>query len=307
MQIKDNVRKRRQARIRELMEDQPFIEEQVPLIEAADDHSPVVTPIYQEPLHPVHITRVAMSSGAEEDPELAWKEQQRMWHTQLAGDPPKSTDGDIPDWPSTGSWIQSLKIKVLVSALLFGAIWGIFQVSTPWTVKARGFIAQALSEEINFGAVAVWYEETFHGAPSFIPIFGSSDNTATKVNTSNVLYIPIQGKIVAPFTEDTKGVRIAAVTESGGNVAIRSMDAGLIKEVSQESKEGISVTIQHANQTVSVYSGLQEAAVKQNDWVQGGQQIGVLSASDEGASSQLYFAIKKGNQYIDPTEVISFD
>jgi stage IV sporulation protein FA len=195
----------------------------------------------------------------------------------------------------------------LVSALLFGAVWGIFQVNIPWTEKARGFIAQALSEEMNFGAVAVWYEETFHGAPSFIPIFGNSDASATKVNTSNILYVPVNGTIVAPFTEESKGVRIAAKTEAGTQVVIKSMEAGQIKEVSQTSKEGISVTIQHANQTVSIYSGLEEVMVKQNDWVQGGQQVGVLSATADEPTSQLYFAIKKGNQYIDPTEVISFD
>ena len=298
MEIKDNVRRRRQARMKALTDDS------LPVTKAQDAANPIVPYAPPSDRNPTPVPYI--SSDADADPEIAWKEQNRLWRSQLAGELSPSNGSDPPVNRTSGGWMQSLQIKFMLSALIFAALWAIFQVNQPWTAKVKAFVVSAMNEEMNFGAIAVWYDETFHGAPSFIPIFGAAEDHATKVNTSNVLYPPLHGKIANSYTEALKGVEIeAAAAEPGNPIVVKAMDAGQVIEVTLSENNTYRIVVQHANDLSSVYSGLQEADVRLNDWVQGGQPVGTLSAEEQ--ENLLYFAIKKGDRFIDPTDVISFD
>jgi len=246
-----------------------------------------------------------ISADAHTDPEIAWKQQNRLWRSQLAHESSPSNGTEPPASRVPSAWMQSLQIKFMLSALIFAAVWAIFQVNSPWTAKVKGFVVSAMNEEINFGAIAVWYDKTFHGAPSFIPIFGTNEDDATKVNTSTVLYAPLHGKITSPYTAALKGVEIEAAAEPGNPIVVKSMDAGQVIEVTPNENNTYRIVVQHANELSSVYSGLQEADVRLNDWVQGGQPLGALSADTQ--ANPLFFAIQKADRFIDPTDVISFD
>ncbi|MFD0617980.1 peptidoglycan DD-metalloendopeptidase family protein [Paenibacillus sp. GCM10027629] len=298
MEIKDNVRRRRQARMKALTDDS------LPVTKAQEAPNRIVAyapPAYRNPTPVPNI-----SSDANADPEIAWKEQNRLWRSQLAGEASPSNGSDPPVNRTSSGWLQSLQIKFMLSALIFAALWATFQVNQPWTAKVKAFVVSAMNEEMNFGAIAVWYDETFHGAPSFIPIFGAAEDHATKVNTSTVLYPPLHGKITSPYTVALKGVEIeAAAAEPGNPIVVKAMDAGQVIEVTPSENSTYRIVVQHANDLSSIYSGLQAADVRVNDWVQGGQPLGTLSAEEQ--ESLLYFAIKKGDRFIDPTDVISFD
>lgn len=369
MQVKDNVRRRRQARIRELtsdlriehvLESVPQEERFVPTLmpsntinmsnpsnfsmttpevpaavksaSLAPYSSPATTNVALQvtgiasaahvtnsPLHTMEAKPLEVEPHASNDPEVVWKEKQRQWQRQLAAESYGSRGGGrVGDGgshegtePSNGSWLHSLRNKLMLSIIVFAAVWGIYQVDSTITLKARAWIAQALTEDMDFNAVAVWYEQTFQGAPSFIPIFNHQPESATKVNSSTVLYSPVKGTIVAPFTKELKGIRIAPTAEKGASTVVKAFEAGQVKQVSIGSG-GVTIVIQHANNTSSVYSGLQAADVKVNDWVQGGERIGVLTAAPQTqteaeSSPELYFSIQHEDTYMDPTELISFD
>jgi len=301
MEIKDNVRRRRQARMKALTAD-----ESLPPVQAEEPSNRILPNAQQSAAkHPTTVPYI--SADAHADPEIAWKEQHRLWRSQLAEGVAPTNASDPPmNRRPTSNWIQTLQIKFSLSALIFAAVWTMFQVDLPWTTKVKGFVVSALSEEMNFGAIAVWYDETFHGAPSFIPIFGTTEDHAAKVNTSTVLYAPIQGKITSSYTEALKGVEIeATAVEPGNAVVVKSMDAGQVVEVTPNDNNTYRVVIQHANELRSVYNGLQDAGVRVNDWVQGGQPLGTLSADEQG--NRLFFAVAKSDRFIDPMDVISFD
>ncbi|WP_152391719.1 M23 family metallopeptidase [Paenibacillus guangzhouensis] len=299
MEIKDNVRRRRQARMKAL------IDESLQPIQAQEAPNSILPHAQQSAVkHPTTVPYI--SADAHADPEIAWKEQHRLWRSQLAEGTAPVNGSDPPVNRPTSNWVQSLQIKFMLSALLFAGVWTMFQVNLPWTAKAKSFVVNALSEEMNFGAIAVWYEETFHGAPSFIPIFGTVEDDATKVNTSTVLYAPLQGKITSSYTEALKGVEIeATAVEPGNPIIVKSMDAGQVVDVTANDNNTYRVVVQHANELRSVYGGLQDAGVRVNDWIQGGQPLGTLSADEQG--NRLFFAVEKSDRFIDPTDVISFD
>jgi len=299
MEIKDNVRKRRQARMKALTD------ESLPPEEAQETPNRKLPYAESAAKYPTSVPYI--SADAHADPEIAWKEQHRLWRSQLTEGAAPTKGSDPPMNRPTSNWVQTMQIKFMLSALIFAAVWAMFQVDLPWTAKAKGFVVSALSEEMNFGAIAVWYDETFHGAPSFIPIFGTTEEHATKVNTSTILYAPLQGKITSSYTEALNGVEIeAAAAEPGNPTVVKSMDAGQVIEVTSNDNNTYRVVVQHANELRSVYSGLQDAGVRVNDWVQGGQPLGTLSA-DEQEGDRIFFAVEKSGRFIDPTDVISFD
>lgn len=96
--------------------------------------------------------------------------------------------------------------------LVFGAVWGVFTIHQPWSYKVQAFVSDALSNDMDFTAVRVWYEENFNGAPAFIPIFGDKDEPAQKAAAHHELSAPVAGSIVEPFASTLKGVEIMPST-----------------------------------------------------------------------------------------------
>lgn len=66
--------------------------------------------------------------------------------------------------------------------------------------------------------------------------------------------------------------------------------------------------IQHADGSETWYGHLGTISVKLYDFVEMGKEVGTAQASDEDEQKGLfYFAIKQGDQFIDPIQVISFE
>lgn len=216
------------------------------------------------------------------------------------------TPGGPEEPPKRALFLSGLIRRVGVSAVVFGLVWGVFAFQHPWAIRTQAFVVQSLSHEMDFQAAQVWYEEHFGSAPSFIPIFGQTDDPSTKVNASRSLVSPIEGKLVQSFAVDLKGI---VLEPSGGSLsdrAVKSIETGRVLEVSQHA-DGITLLIQHTGERTAVYSRLAETTLKVNDWVQGGDIIGSLPPSSNGSTSSLYFELKEGNREVDPVDVIPFD
>ncbi|RAR40792.1 M23 family metallopeptidase [Paenibacillus sp. MDMC362] len=302
MDIKTSVKNRREARIRELLEGESS--------PALHDKSPWGPVPEKKPAHPsLHKTGFIQEhrsnsspllAESEPDPERLWKQRHRGWYG--APEP-----GDPEEPPRKASFLSGLVRRIIVSALVFGLAWGVFSFQQPWALRTQAFIVEGLSHEMDFQAAQVWYEEHFGSAPSFIPIFGQTDEHSTKVNAGTSLVPPLSGKMVQSFAVDLKGIVLEAGGGSLADRAVKSIETGRVLEVKEHPENGISILIQHTGERKAIYSRLAETGLKVNDWVQGGDIVGTLASSSSGSPPSLYFELKEGDRGIDPAEVIPFD
>lgn len=293
MDIKSSVKHRREARIRELLN------EYSP--ESKDDSNDMRLLPVPAAVHKSNVIRQSVSqypslssTEDERDPEKMWKQGHRGWYDNI-------TEPEIP--PRKTSFVTSILRRLTASVLLFGAIWGLFSIHEPWAMRAQGYILEGLSREMDFQAAQIWYEEHFGETPSFIPIFEQSDQNTTKVNALASLVPPLQGELVQSFAVDFKGVMIAPKGDSLSLHEVKSIEAGRVLEVKKQADSKIVILVQHTGARKAVYSGLSTTTLKVNDWVEGGDVVGTLPLEQPA----LYFMLKDGERIVDPTDVISFD
>ncbi|MCY9516547.1 M23 family metallopeptidase [Paenibacillus apiarius] len=232
------------------------------------------------------------------DPERMWKSSRGQWHERYGWDRE----------PNGGLW-RSLRIRLVLSVLLTAAVYGLMRYPADWNAPARAWIVQALTEEMDMKPIAAWYNRTFSGAPSFIPRFAQGTDTTKPAQGRISLIPPLKGQMVQPFAMSLKGVHIASDSSLGGEIEVHSATIGRVRDITRHPEKGITVIIQHAEGLETVYGGLASSSVQVNDWVEAGEAIGVLADSSSSAEqpNTLYFSIKKEGQYIDPSDVISFD
>lgn len=232
-------------------------------------------------------------ASPEPDPEALWKRQHSKWDDDSGGGRPRFGKG--------------LLRRTVASVLIFGAVWGIFTVQEPWALKSQYFITGVLSNDMDFAAVQVWYEEHFNGAPSFIPIFGDQGVPAEKVTADHELSVPVTGIVVSPFSASLKGIEILPAGDSSSGVTVKSVDTGRVLSVSKEASGGIRVTVRHTGGLSAEYGHLSGTRLAADDWVQSGDEVGWIQGAGEAERPLLYLAMMKDKSYIDPAEVVSFD
>ncbi|GMK47223.1 hypothetical protein PghCCS26_43530 [Paenibacillus glycanilyticus] len=329
MSKKDGIRERRQEKIRQLLEQQ---EKQAKLWqqqERMQEQKHQVKPAKNRPVREKQNARFEEESflpvpyhmdtggGDELDPEKLWKTNPHPWLGWESGDGKGKGGrygGDFASIYESGDgggkrpfFRNELKWKVIVAALLFAGIWGVFHNESPLAQKGQAIVKNALTDEMDFTAVATWYKETFAGAPSFIPIFNHNAKEAESANGSVELPVvsPLpDGAIVRTFAELLNGVELAGTSKE----QVSAIETGRVLVVSEaENGSGVTVVIEHANGRDSVYGKLGAATVKQNDWVEAGDGIGTLKETASEEPSLLYFAVRQNNQYVDPVGVIPID
>lgn len=298
MVVKANVRQRRQDRIKEISEKQ----------RVSIAHDPYHLPFGEDELYPTNRGDYVRGGdsretpGKSDDPEWVWKRKVNQGWSHIDQDERRRIEHEQRwrEWmepPTRGQ----MRGKLLFCAVLFGLVWGMFQISHPWAVQGQAFVTKALTEPYSFEAMKQWYGKLFEGAPSFIPVLGIHQQERSYERTS--LYPPVLGAIVTPFSSTNQGV----VVETKAHSPISALGTGRVMYVGQTANAGLTVIIQHADQTQSVYGWVEQCLVQKNDWVEGGAQIGNVAARDSAEKGRLYFAVKQQNKYVDPAEVIAFD
>ncbi len=129
---------------------------------------------------------------------------------------------------------------------------------------------------------------------------------------------PMAGKILQSFSDGelvkstTTGVW---QTHNGIDISgalgdeVHAMDAGIVKQITQDPLWGIVVVIDHKNGIFSRYCGLNTGlSVSEGDTVTAGMTIGALgdTAEIEGAmETHLHFEVMQGEKYIDPVKYLT--
>lgn len=280
MNTKKTIRTRRQKRIQNLLE---------------SEESKRDAELYQ---------RIS-ASGAHEwaqnkrelDPEKIWKQRQKLIWEQY------SKEGSQEYFKSI-SYFSWFRLHCLISLLLLGLMWLMFQIKEPWAIQGQEWVRTAMTESIDFKKMEAWYAETFDGSPSFIPIWNGRDKEIQQASTTKLqkLFLPVDGHIVSSFSQEQKGVYLISDSNE-----VKALDTGRVIYSDRSEQLGWTVIIQHANQLKSIYANLAESPLQEDDWVEGGSVIGTALVDEQYQTPLLFFSVMKEEAYIDPAEVVTFD
>ncbi|MCI3923623.1 peptidoglycan DD-metalloendopeptidase family protein [Paenibacillus sp. TRM 82003] len=263
----DELRRRRQQRIQHILEGKE---------ELGGGRRP---PEWEQELEHERLLR--------EDPEYQWK------HT---GNP----------WGTASSRLgQTIRTQALASVVGFAAVWAMFQWHHPALIDAKSFVRTSLTQEVRLPEVYAWYEERFGRVPSFIPSLTRGENDAERVQAgiAKAYVAPVSGSVVEPFGGLRSGAGVVVRTTSG---SVSSMDTGLVIFAGETPDTGLTVVVRHPEGIETVYGQLGELRVKKDDWVEAGGLVGLVRASGSDAEGGLvYLAVKKGDSFIDPTDVLA--
>ncbi|MFC0297040.1 M23 family metallopeptidase [Geobacillus jurassicus] len=190
-------------------------------------------------------------------------------------------------------------LKTLIAACLVLATAILFKHPSASLERARQFVARTMETEFQFAAVSAWYEKTF-GEP--LAFFAPQKEKETKRAPSYA--VPASGRVLESFEKNGQGVMI----ETEAKAKVEAMKEGIVTFAGTKENLGKTVIIQHADGTETWYGHLGAISVKLYDFVEMGQEVGTAEASGTNAQKGMfYFAIKQGDEFIDPIQVISFE
>ena len=159
--------------------------------------------------------------------------------------------------------------------------------------RSKGWLTSHLNEDFPFATVNVWYEEQF-GQP-----FGFFVDQST-IPVTNQQVLPVNGTINESIDLNGQGVMI----EVDRKPDVYAIDRGTVLFAGKTQETNQTVVIQHPDRTKSTYGFLDEIDVRPYQFVEASQKVGAASDQLE-AGANVYFSLQKGNQFIDPFEVIT--
>jgi len=188
-------------------------------------------------------------------------------------------------------------LKMLISAILVLIVAILFQTPSGKLEPAREAIIKVMEEEFQFASVSKWYEELF-GMPLTLFPFGTDGK---QKNQGRAYALPASAKILEDFNSETGGVLI----QTDPKEEVIALQEGVVLFAGTKEPYGKIVILQHPDNTETWYGQLGEIYVSNYDQVKTGEVIGQVS--NKGNSGEFYFAIKEGETFIDPIQVIKFE
>ncbi|OIJ10557.1 peptidase M23 [Anaerobacillus alkalilacustris] len=193
-------------------------------------------------------------------------------------------------------------LQVLAAICLFLVVGILFKTQSPQFEGARQFVKTSFEEEFQFTVVADWYENQFGKPLALLP---TTTNIALNDFESEELHVayavPAVGRVAQEFEQDGKGVIVETTSTSN----VEAVKSGMVRFVAEEETLGKTIIIAHYDGGESWYGMLDHVEVNLYDHVEPGSKIGTVSLKDNNGF--YYFALKEGETFINPIDVISFD
>jgi stage IV sporulation protein FA len=190
--------------------------------------------------------------------------------------------------------------KVLASITLLLVVAIMFKNTSSVFDPARTFVKNSMDKDFQFAAVSDWYEEQFGKPLALLPF--SDNETSNEDQFTNQYALPAS-RILEEF--DTTGQRISI--EIGKGAAVEAMNEGMVRFAGEKEGFGKTVILQHGDKSETWYGNLDSIDVNLYEYISKGTKVGAASTSADGTKGTFYFALKKGNDFIDPIQVIEFD
>lgn len=195
--------------------------------------------------------------------------------------------------------------RMLASVCLFLIIAILFRSNVPQLDGVKQFVVQSYEQEFQFAEIANWYEEQFGRPLALVPIQQDVAQGDPNEQVEMAYAMPAAGVIREGFEQTGRGILV----ETGMDVEVEAVKGGYVIAVGGGDEEslGKTVTVQHYDGTESLYGMLDEITVNIYDHIQAGNKIGTVSTNQEAEKGIFYFALKKDDDYINPSEVLPFD
>lgn len=192
--------------------------------------------------------------------------------------------------------------KIFASACLVLIIAILFRNQSDSLQDARNIVKKSMEQEFEFASISAWYEKQFGKPLAILPI-SDKNKQIQEAEVGKQYALPASGKIVESFKSNGKGIMIE--TEKGA--AVKTMNAGRVIFAGEKEGIGKTVILQHQDKSESWYGGLGELKVTFSEYVEKGKEVGTVSSRKDASAGSFYFAIKKGDDFIDPNQVIRFE
>ncbi|WP_335380444.1 M23 family metallopeptidase [Neobacillus drentensis] len=194
--------------------------------------------------------------------------------------------------------------KILSSVLLFLVIAILFRNHSTAFDPARDVVMKTMDQDFKFATVSNWYESKFGKPLALLPFF-DKDQVGKKEVVQSEFSVPAMGKILENFEKNGQGIMI----ETGKGASVQAINGGNVVFAGVKEELGKTIIIQHADKTETWYGNLDEIKVNLYEYIEKREVVGTVSAStgDDKTKGKYYFAIKKGDDFIDPSQVIRFE
>lgn len=193
--------------------------------------------------------------------------------------------------------VTAFVFKSIVAAVLFFSVAILFRMDATFLQKPKDFITHAVTEEFQFAAVNQWYKQKFGEPLAFLP---QTPGSTDAVPVTSQFALPVTGKIHESFQKNGQGILIETIQETN----VHASDQGSVMFAGNKKETGKTVVIQHADGSKSYYGFLKTINVNAYEHVEHGKVIGTTAPVTNGNDQHFYFAIEKGNQFVDPIQVI---
>lgn len=193
--------------------------------------------------------------------------------------------------------------KVLASACLVLIMAIIFRSPSEKAETIQNYVKHTMDQEFQFAAVSDWYEDQFGKPLALLPAKNDGEEDKQDVSGDSEYALPASGRILEDFGDNGQRIMI----ETGKGADVESMNEGLVHFVGMKDGFGKTVIIQHGDKSETWYGNLDNIDVNLYEYISKGTKVGTAMDSADGTKGSFYFAIKKGDDFIDPVQVIKFE
>ncbi|CAM3458370.1 M23 family metallopeptidase [Cytobacillus oceanisediminis] len=232
------------------------------------------------------------------DSNILWTEdEERYGFNKLPSYDSKVGEGDHPLFRK-----ELFLFKLLASACLFLLAAILFKNEAATLDPARDFVKASMEKDFQFAAVSGWYEDQFGKPLAFLPFSDGKQETRSPQENSDYA-LPASAKILEDFNDNGQRITI----ETGKEASVEAMSEGLVRFAGKKDGFGNTVIIQHGDKSESWYGNLADINVNLYQYIEKGTGLGTAGDTEDGEKGSFYFAIKKGDDFIDPIQVIPFE
>ena len=193
--------------------------------------------------------------------------------------------------------------KILASIILFLVVAIMFRNQSAAFDPARNFVTKTMNSDFKFAVVSKWYEDKFGKPLAFLPI-KDKETDQTKTVVQREYAVPASGKILENFKKNGQGITI----ETSKGAPVKAVKEGIVSFAGVKDGLGKTVIIQHSDGTESWYGNLADTTVDLYEYIAKEKVVGTVSdSSEDKTKGKYYFAFKKGENFIDPIQVIRFE
>lgn len=202
---------------------------------------------------------------------------------------------------------QRFILRVMVAAALFLGVGILFKNPTPAFDGARAFVKDTFHHEFQFALVSDWYKKKF-GEPLALFPKPNDSKDEMKAGQANPGYaMPVSGTattVTKTFTDTGKGIMVETGTSKA---VVEAVKQGFVTSVGEKPGLGKTVVIQLPDGSEAWYGKLAKVDVKLYDTVEAKEKVGTVTAAKNGKSGTFFFALKKGDSFVNPLKVIHFE